>query len=57
MENVVQAFKVLRNLMHAETNARCPKTGFTSAFSNTFPTLKKFSARCARRRLNVNNLY
>ncbi len=27
MEYVVQALKVLRNLVHAETNARCPKTG------------------------------
>ena len=25
-------FKILTNLMHAETNARCPKTGLTSAF-------------------------
>ena len=31
MEYVVQAFKVLRNLVHAETNARCPKTGFSDA--------------------------
>ncbi len=28
MEYVVQHLKVLRNLVHAETNARCPKTGF-----------------------------
>ncbi len=28
MEYVVQALNVLRNLVHAETNARCPKTGF-----------------------------
>ena len=32
MECVVQALKVLRNLVHAETNARCPKTGFKAAF-------------------------
>ena len=31
MEYVVQAFKVLRNLADAETNARCPKTGFCAA--------------------------
>ena len=27
MEYVVQALKVLRNLVHAETNPRCPKSG------------------------------
>ncbi len=31
MENVIQALKVLRNLVHAETNARCQKTGFYAA--------------------------
>ena len=31
MEHVVQALKVLRNLVHAERNARCPKTGFHAA--------------------------
>ena len=28
MEYAVQAIKVLRNLVHVETSARCPKTGF-----------------------------
>ena len=28
MEYVVQAFKVLKNLVHAEANARAQKTGF-----------------------------
>ena len=28
MEYVVQAFKVLKNLVHAEANARAKKTGF-----------------------------
>ena len=28
---IVQALKVLRNLVHAETNARCPKTVFHAA--------------------------
>ena len=28
MEYVVQAFKVLKNLAHAEANARAQKTGF-----------------------------
>ena len=32
MEHVVQAFKVLKNLVHAEANARAPKTGFFFAF-------------------------
>ena len=31
MEYVIQALNVLRNLAQAETNARCPKTGFYSA--------------------------
>ena len=31
MEYVVQALNVLRNSVHAETNARCPKTGFYAA--------------------------
>ncbi len=31
MEYVVQALKVLRNLVHAETNARCQKNGFYAA--------------------------
>ena len=35
MKYVVQALKILRNLVHAETNARCPKTGFTP-FSSFF---------------------
>ncbi len=36
MEYVVQALKVLRNLVHAEANARCPKTVFL------FDNLTKF---------------
>ena len=28
MEYVVKAFKVLKNLVHAEANARAQKTGF-----------------------------
>ncbi len=32
MEYVVQDIKVLRNLMEAEANARCLKTGFFTAF-------------------------
>ena len=32
MEYVVQAFKVLKNLVHAEANARAQKTGFFVAF-------------------------
>ncbi len=31
MEYVVQSLKILRNLVHAETNARCQKTGFYAA--------------------------
>ena len=29
---VVQAFKVLRNLVHVETSKQCLKTGFSAAF-------------------------
>ena len=32
MEYVVQAFKVLKNLVHAEANARAQKAGFFVAF-------------------------
>ena len=32
MEYVVQAFKVFKNLVHAEANARAQKTGFFLAF-------------------------
>ena len=32
MEYVVQAFKVLKNLLHAEANARAPKSAFFAAF-------------------------
>ena len=32
MEYVVQAFKVLKKLAHAEANARAQKTGFFVAF-------------------------
>ena len=32
MEYVVQAFKVLKNLVHAEANARAQKTGFFVVF-------------------------
>ena len=32
MQYAVQAFKVLKILVHAEANARAPKTGFYSAF-------------------------
>ena len=32
MEYVVQAFKVLKNLVHAEANPRAQKTGFFVAF-------------------------
>ena len=32
MEYVLQAFKVLKNLVHAEANARAQKTGFFVAF-------------------------
>ena len=48
MEYIVQAFKVIKNLVHAEANARAPKVHC----SNTFPTQQKdrilnnFSARC-----------
>ena len=28
MEYDIQAILVLRNLVHAETNVRCPETGF-----------------------------
>ena len=31
MQYVVQAIKILGNLVHAKTNARCPKTGFYAA--------------------------
>ena len=31
MEYVVQTIKVLRNLVHAERSAQCPKTGFCAA--------------------------
>ena len=34
MEYIVQAFKVIKNLVHAEANARGPKVHFSS----TFPT-------------------
>ena len=50
MEYIVQAFKVIKNLVHAEANARAPKVHF----SNTFPIQQKdrilnnFSARCTR---------
>ena len=32
-EYVVQAFKVLKNLVHAEANVRAQKTGFFAAFA------------------------
>ena len=32
MEYAVQAFKVLKNLVHAEANARAQKTGLFVAF-------------------------
>ena len=32
MKYVVQAFKVLKNLVHTEANARAQKTGFFVAF-------------------------
>ena len=32
MQYVVQAFKVLKNLVHAEANARAQNTGFFVAF-------------------------
>ena len=32
MEYVIEAFKVLKNLVHAEANARSQKTGFSVAF-------------------------
>ena len=32
MEYVVQAFNVLKNLVHAEANARAQETGFFVAF-------------------------
>ena len=35
MEYVVQAFKVLKNLVRAEANARAQKTGFFCRFSNS----------------------
>ena len=31
MEYVVQAFKILKDLVHAEANARAQKTGFVVA--------------------------
>ena len=34
MEYVVQAFKVLKNLVHAEANARAQKPGFFCRFPN-----------------------
>ena len=35
MEYVVQPLKISRNLVHAETNARSPKTGFYAASYNS----------------------
>ena len=35
MEYVVQALKVLRNLVHVKTNARCPKTVLFCRFPNS----------------------
>ena len=32
MEYVVQAFKILKGLVHAEASARAQKTGFVVAF-------------------------
>ena len=34
MEYVVQAFKVFKDLVHAEANARAQKTGFFCRFPN-----------------------
>ena len=39
MEYVVQAFKVLKNLVPAEANARAQKTGFFVAFLTLTLTL------------------
>ena len=41
MEYIVQALKVLKNLLHAEANARAPKTGFFATFliQTQFPCL------------------
>ena len=39
MEYDIQAIQVLRNLVHAETNVRCPKTGFSAISSRNFGTL------------------
>ncbi len=36
MEYVVQALKVLRNLVHGKTNAKCPKTGALVSLGNIF---------------------
>ena len=33
------AIQVLRNLVHAETNARCPKTGFSAISSGNYGPL------------------
>ena len=37
MEYVVLTFKVLKNLVHAEPNARAHKTGFFCRFPNPNP--------------------
>ena len=37
MEHVVQAFKVLKNLVHAEANARAQKTECFVAFLRWLP--------------------
>ena len=39
MEYVVQAIQVLRHLVHAETNARYPKTGFSAISSRNYGPL------------------
>ena len=36
MEYVVQAFKVLKNLVHAKANARAQKTGFFNLTQTRF---------------------
>ena len=42
MEYVVQAFKVLKNLVHAEANARAQKTGFFVAFLTQTISLRDY---------------
>ena len=42
MEYVVEALKVFRNLVHAEKDQRCPKTGFYAASLIQTGVIKEF---------------